>query len=253
MTVQYACQPFITAAQLAAAPCACSFDEFDDAELLTAVIEQASDILTLISGARIHGVCTVTVRPVGDQVCFPVSDGVIDAWPANPWLVGAVRLRGPLPDVVAVWVDGVALPSSAYRLIDNLWLLRVDGGSWPTYNNLTRTYAQTGTWMIQYRFGRAPDFITREACTELACELASGYMGKETRLPAGVTSANIQGANITMQDRANALAAGADEQIPAISRFVGIYAPDGTARSGVWSPEIAGAWELVEVEGPSGS
>lgn len=261
MTTQFACSSFVTRAELAAAPCACNWDEVDDADLLDAVIDQSSDILTIISGMRIHGLCTETVRPVGDTFCipwglrcdYPVGYGTTYPSPISPWLYGTVRLRTPRPDVVEIRINGSILPASSYGLIDDEWLQRRDGSPWPSVNDLTKPDTAAGTWSIKYRYGRVPDFITKEACIELSCELMAGYMGKTTHLPAGVISANIQGAQVNLQDRAEALRETADEQIPAISRFIGVYAPDGQARSGVWSPELAGQWNLIQVEGPSGS
>jgi len=56
--------------------------------------------------------------------------------------VEAVALPGPVGAISNVTVDGVTLDPSAYRLEDGQYLVRIDGGAWPTSpgDNFTVTY-----------------------------------------------------------------------------------------------------------------
>lgn len=253
MTLQFSCTRFATIADVYAAECGCALDSPADDGLLEAVLDIASDMLAILSGLRVHGICTRTVRPVGDGGCFRIGDSSTD-YISGPWyLQGTIPLRGPNTDIVEVLIDGAPVPLSEYGLIENRYLQR-HASPWPASNDITKDDSQVGTWSVTYRFGRAPDFLTKQATIELACELAASALGNDTgHLPPGVTSANIQGASVSLTDRAEALRNGDGEQIPAISRFLGVYAPDGPGRSSVWSPELNLGIDLLEVEGPSGS
>ena len=263
MTTQFACQRFATAAEFFAEDVSCGFNVDDDTTMIESLLDQSSDILYHISGGRIHGICTSTVRPFSPYPAHR-GDWMNWSWPGHdfgPYTathenyngdLATVPLRGPNTDVVTVYIDGVVLNPSEYGLLDNYKLFRKGGLTWPTSNDLTKDLSQVGTWGITFRFGRTPDYVTKQAVIEMASELGAPLKGRESNLPAGVTSANIQGASITVQDRAEALRDG-DQQIPAISRFVGLYAPSGRGVSGVWSPELRHGLVLVEDEGPSGS
>lgn len=265
MTLQFACQPFAVKSALYAANCGCALVSPTDDALADFVLDEASDMIAILSGMRVHGICTKTVRPVTDRYCqidpwrspggynWGYQWGIYSYGSGPWWLQGTVPLRGPNTDVVAVHIDGQQLPLASYGLIENRYLMRKDGANWPTTNDLTLPDTQVGTWSITYRFGRAPDWLTQQATLELACELAAEYKGGDSHLPPGVTSANIQGANVSLQDRADALRASNGEGIPMLSRFLGIYAPDGQNRSTVWSPELILGYDLIEDEGPSGS
>jgi len=249
---QYACERFVDLAELLDDPEACAFTATDDGDLLEACLDQASDIIYLLSGGRITGICTRTVRPVGDA-CRPRTGeyGQVAGWLPYFGGVGTIPLRQPNTDIVEIVIDGVVLNPAEYGLMDEHFLYRKTG-AWPSVNDLTLDDSNDGTWSVTYRFGRPPDKLTRMATIELAVELANDAIGKETHLPPGITSANIQGASVSLQDRAEALRNGSD-QLPKLSRFIGVFAPEGPARSGVYSPELRHGWNLVEVEGPSAS
>lgn len=252
MTLNYSCSRFASVADVIDKGCNCTLDATQDQLLIETVLDEASDMLAILSGLRVHGVCTRTVRPFGNESCLPESVWSLSGAPGPWYLQGSVPLRGPRTDVVEVMIDGVVLPPSEYRLVQDRYLTRV-GAAWPTSNSVTGNDTDVGVWSITYRFGYPPDFLTKAAAVELTCEMLDFYGTGSSNLPDGVVAANIQGAQVSLQGRAEALAEGADELVPAISRFLGIYAPDGQARSTIWSPELNLGVDLVEVEGPSGS
>jgi hypothetical protein len=258
MTLRVACQAFATAEQLLDSNCACALDAEDDAELIDEMLDEASDLLAQATGHAVTGICTVTVRPVA--LCddnfdpfYPAYDRTsVRDWRRQFGGLNSIPLRGPNVDVVEVIIDGTVLNPSEYGLLDGRYLFR-RAGCWPSVNDLKLETTEPDTFGITYRFGTAGGALGRMACIELACELIKDAKGKSSSLPRGVTSANIQGASISVRDRAAALRDG-EEQIPVISRFLANWAPDGpNAVVGVWSPELEQAWNLVQVEGPSGS
>ncbi len=247
--LQYACQQFATATDLLNdEKCACELDAGVDGALIEAVLDMASDALYMLSDGRVTGVCARTVRPVGEGWCPPIGfwASVYGDAPYFGTLHGknVIPLRGPRVDVVEVLVDGVALTAGEYGLIDDVYLYRVDG-SWPSASDPT----DANPFEVTYRFGWPPDFVTKQAAIELACELAKDALGKSSRLPQGTTSANIQGAAVAIRDIADDDAEG----LARVARFLSLYVPRERERSGVWSPELGMGWRLAQAEGPSGS
>jgi hypothetical protein len=220
-------------------------------------------MLYQLSGGRIHGICQSTVRPFCPDPIW-TGDWMARNWPTYLQTsrvalshedyhggLATIPLRGPATDIVQVIINGTVLNPSEYGLLNNDKLFR-RAALWPTTNDLTKPLTEMNTWAITYRFGNPPDYIAKKACIELASELAAPLKGRRSNLGPGITSANIQGASIQLRDRAEALAEG-DQQVPAVSRFLGVYAPDQRQQSGIWSVELDHGWVLVEDEGPSGS
>ena len=252
MTTQFACERFVSLDDLLEEKMACSFTEADHGDLLEAALDQASDMLWLLSGGRITGVCVRTVRPFGDYQCgFRGYDQTEPGWMKDFGGVGTIPLRGPATNIIEIVIDGLVLGTDEYGLMDGRFLYR-KSGHWPSNNDLLLDDTEDGTWSVTYSFGRPADLITRMAAMEIAVELANDLLGKSTNLPPGVTSAFIQGASVTVRERSEALREGGS-QLPMLSRFLGIYAPLGPNRSGVYSPELKHGFDMVEMAGPNGS
>lgn len=260
MALQFVCSQFCSVADVRNTPAGCTLTSIVDAAINEA-IDEASDMLGLLTGLRIHGVCTSTVYPVGAGSCGPRGDGYyggdLSGWgwsagfsrDSEPDRFGGLQtipLRGPNTTILEIKIAGVTLLATEYRLLDGTNLARV-GLGWPSSNSL-----DAFGWTIRYSYGRTPDYLTRQAAAELATQLLMFWSGFPNQLPNGLTGANVQGASYALQDRAEALRAG-DEQLPAVARFLGIYAPpssaleDGRNRASVWSPELEQGWNLVTV------
>jgi len=240
-----ACQSFVSLEDVLAAPCACSFDEAVDGPLIEELIDEASDMLFQLSGGRVHGICTRTVRPIAEAgSCWHV--GLETYQPGVEWWLGdAIPFRVEGLEIIEVVIDGVVLSPSGYKLINSQWLARVSG-YWPTTNDLMKDDTEDGTFSVTYRFGRAITAVSKSAAVELVC-LMMKDPSAISRLR-GVVSANVQGVNVTTaQDDVAALG------LPAVARFLDLFAPFGPGVKGVWSPDTANGWRLVEVTGPSGS
>lgn len=255
--LQYACQPFATVDQFFSGRvgCNCTAVEGEDDALVSTCIDMASDALCQLTGGRVAGICTRVVRPIGEGACWYFDGGY---WGYGNEFGGqnVIPLRGPSTDIISVVIDGALLPGTAYGLLNDRFLYRVDGEGWPSNNDLTKDTTEVGTWAIRYRFNPPPDKITGDAALELSCALVNNLMpGIQDRLMTGITSLNLQGATATIDDIVDALRNGAEDMV-SVARFLGIYAPElngGRNRAVIWSPEMERGWNLVEAEGPSGS
>lgn len=240
--LQFACSPFITAEEFLDSACACALDPEIDEALIEELIDQATDMLYILSGGRIFGRCSKTVYPMGDEDCWtPVLR-------ERPWWTQGIRLRGPNPTVTEIIIDGEILAESEYAVViyNGEYILRRINESWPSSNDPFGT-TSAHTWTIEFEFGLAADKLTKMATTELACELITFSLTGVSKLPNGVTAVNIQGVSATLRDRAEALKENSDF-IPAVARFLGVYAPNGRNVSGVWSPELDSEYSLIEVQ-----
>lgn len=185
-------------------------------------VSSASEVLYALTGRR-FGVCEVTSRPCRYDCWDPFPDNWAP-WETgypSPALVGGlwfnlacgscprtctcttlseVLLPSPVYQVTEVKVDGVVLPTSAYRLDDNLRLVRVDGGQWPWCNDLTLADTEPGTWSVTAQYGEPIPDMARLAMGELACEITRAAAGGDCRLPAGVQQLVRQGVTISYPD-----------------------------------------------------
>ena len=244
-----ACQDFCTVADVLGASCGCDLNITDDGVLIAELIGDASDLMFVASGGKVHGVCTRTVWPISDGTCWAMSHA--DYRRGHPsmasWVVqDAIPLNGPYTAVQEVTIDGVVIAASDYGLYNGNKLFR-RSAPWPTSNDITKGDWEVGTFTVTYRFGENPGVITRLAAVELVCQMIKDPAAL-SRLK-GVTSANVQGVSVSMDatDEMGALA------IPAVTRFLDRYAPRGMGALGVWTPELDNGWTLVSVGGPSGS
>lgn len=99
-----------------------------------------------------------------------------------------------------VKVDGITLPSAAYRVDDNRKLMRVDGGMWPVCNDLNLADTQIGTWSVTASYGEDVPMIGRLAVGELMCQMIKACNGEDCLLPANVTQLVRQGVTISYVD-----------------------------------------------------
>lgn len=252
MTMNVACQRFCEPDDLFGDRCACALDENDDSDLVDDVIDMASDILVWMSHGRITGICLNTFRPmkVGGGTCGTLVGEYSDYETARFGGMDVIALPGRDVQVLEVEIDGEMLTPSEYGLIDGRYLFRREG-AWPTSNSLSKLSGAEGVFEVTVRSGVAPDWITRQAAIELACELATEALENRSRLPRGTVSANVQGVAVALND---ALADESDAQgLPRLLRFYAWHCLNGEAPGVVWAQEMNRGWELVQVSGPSGS
>jgi hypothetical protein len=191
-----------------------------------AVQAYANRVATLVlwsATGRRYGLCSVTVRPCQAQqeplyVAFPaspvwalysVASGVVVsslyAWCCSGACAcspSEVVLPGPVASVTQVRIDGAVLGAGNYRL-DGARLVRTDGSSWPTVQNLGVAEGQPNTWAVDYQLGVAVPAELNDAAGVYACEVAKARTGGTCRLPQRVRSISRQGVDIQLMDAAD--------------------------------------------------
>lgn len=157
--------------------------------------------------------------------------------------VSQVRLPYPVAEVIQVRVDGAVLPSSAYRVDDHRFLVRVDGGSWPRTNDLSLDDDQPGTWSVTATYGEQVPSLGSRAAGQLAYEIyrscpGSGSNG-QCALPAStVRQVTRQGVTAVFFDAETAFANGK----------VGLYYPDLFIST--YNPTNSGVASVYDLDGP---
>lgn len=251
MGPQLACEAIVTVDDVLDAACACDLNEGEHGELIEEYINDASDILYVLSGGRVFGRCTRTVRPFRDvNSCGPRSLLWGAGWSGESWVdwdgVDSIPLRGPNTEIIEVTIDGEVLDPSTYGLLNGSKLFRREG-VWPNTNDVTLADTEVGTFSITYRFGDVANLSKQRAGIELVCSMVKGDRNTLSRLR-GIVSANVQGVSVSMADNeVDSLG------LPEVSRFMDIYGNRGLGNVGVWAPETNHAWHLVTVSGGSGS
>lgn len=219
-----------------------AYDEYEDPAAAQAIWEAvASDLLWNWTG-QVFGVCSVVLRPCqkgcdsagwstfwgrgpGWDPTFPsMGTGPSGAAPWYPVLVSGrwynmycgcigqcscsptgptvLTLPGPAQTVEEVLIDGVVLDPANYRLDRKRYLIRIDGNTWPTCQDmLADPETDSNTFQVTYTKGAPVPIGGQIAVGRLACELALGACGSdECALPDGMTSLSRQGLTMNFQD-----------------------------------------------------
>lgn len=182
----------------------------------------ATNTLWALSGRR-FGTCDVTLRPCRadctDQLPWwdPFPGGLSYPQPAligGQWFnltcggctggcscatLSEVVLPAPVNAVTQVKVDGVVLPTTAYRLDDDRRLVRL-GGTWPTCQRFDRADTEVGTWTVTASYGEDVPDGASWAIGQLACEYIRAVNGDDCRLPKQVQTLARQGVTIQLTD-----------------------------------------------------
>lgn len=190
-------------------------------ELAQACVDQAAEILYALSG-RQFGLCEVKVRPCREE-CTDWRVGPFSFFPWYPALengiwrnvacgggckgacscsrVCEVALPGPVGEVTEVLLDGEILDEEAYRVDNRRSLVRIDGGCWPTCQEMGLPSTEMGTWEVTYLRGLEVPAAGQAALGALACELCKACIGDSSCcLPARVTEITRQGIKMAMLD-----------------------------------------------------
>lgn len=168
----------------------------------------AGEVLWALSGRR-FGCCETTI-----MLC---SAGCEPEWPrdehgpASPWVLASCRacldlrpcqhggsaeayLPGPVCEMIEVVVGGEVVPTGSYRVDDLSWLVRTDGGAWPSG-------ARPGDWTARYTRGTPVPLGGQRAAGELMSELWKACTNDGTcALPKRVQVIARQGITFGMLD-----------------------------------------------------
>lgn len=235
-------------------------------DLIDAALQAATEALWNRTKRR-FGLCEVTYRPCKEScwggLTWPLlaRSGWLDAsswgWPF-PALVGGkwinlacgncsdgcscgsveeVTLPYPVFEVTEVKVDGEVLDPSAYKMYNRNRLVRVDGGSWPTCNDLELDDTEVGTWSVTAEYGEPVPELGRMAVGELASQIYTRCSGNgaSCNLPAGVVKeVTRQGVRKVFFDAESAFQAGRIGMYYT-DLFVSTYNPSGTGMATIFN------------------
>jgi hypothetical protein len=228
------CAPWITADDIIGDEAICSACvqiESITPDAATAACQLASAVLYELSGRKWSGVCEQTVRPaarprtdpappdprvVVDDIFYSVPPGWHEAWGWYEWGDYSDRAERrritlgfyPIIDVSEVSFAGVPLDPSAYRVDENRWLVRQDGGLWPCRQDWWRPDGDPDTWSVTFEYGSTPPDEARTVAAIYACELARSFCGLECQLPARTQSITRQGVSQVLFDPLDLIADG---------------------------------------------
>lgn len=246
--MDFACEVFASVEDFVAASCDCG--TLTPSEI-TEHLEDASDLLAFLSFGKVTGRCQSTLRPCRDSVCgwwWPDA-ALRPAWASGSFCccgVDTLPLRAPVASVDLVTIDGTALPSGDYKLIDGNQLVRTDGGNWPGCQDVALDSSENGTFAVTYTFGRRPPVFARLAAVELACALSKGAVspGDRQRLPGSTTFALHQGIQAGFATRAGAVK-DVSINLPYMQQFLALYGTDtGLGRGLAYAPEMYDGWRF---------
>lgn len=248
MTLRLACEPFTEISEVRQSPILCDYNELDE-DYVQGAIDAATDIVYVLTGGTYTGICTAVKRPVRKARCFDdVDAGYISNW-SQRFGQDVIPLPDSLVSVDMVTIDGLILAADDYGLIDGRFLARTDGRSWPSTNHLWADVNDSDerTFEVTFTFGTRPDWLAIAATSEVAAQLIDDDQTGRAAHLAGITSASVQGAQITID---KAAAAVASRGLPQVTRLIGVFASNPYP-SGVWVPNFEEEWMLLDVTGPS--
>lgn len=234
------------------------------ADLVVSKLPATSDLLWRESAYQYPGECTSpTIRPRGghpdgDQG-GPVAIAMGDGWWIPQGIAGTldvnclgggscsclalrqILLPGePVTEIVSVKIDGTTLDPGAYRVDDWRYLVRTDGGTWPTCQQAHLNDDQPGTWSLVFKYGTPPPESGVTAAVALATQFAAACTdGADCALPPNATRASRRGIEFDLT-AADLLDDQGNYTVPEVRAFLHAVNPHGLASdASVRSPELA--------------
>jgi hypothetical protein len=212
------------------------------------ILAQATDALVAMSGFQYRGQCLETFRPRGPSGCSCLST---TAWNCRCSDLEGFTLPSPIalnsdgdPDIT-VTIDGDVFVD--WVLVDGNFLMRSDGRSWPSCQDVTIPAGEVGSFEVTVNYGDPPSLIARNAVTEIACLFLRRNPNSQRNLPANTRTASSQGVTITMETLEKEIANRAF-MLPWTIRFLTIHAPQGRNTPYVYSPELDSGFVLHRVQ-----
>lgn len=235
-------EPWCDPVDLTGEGCPCSFASLTEATATDAVV-LATRVLYAFTGERWPGEQSTTIRPVVHRSCG-------ERWAAwQPYTV--LDLPGyPVRGITTVTIDGTALASSAWRLVDARYLVRIDGETWPQIADPVTTgrWVDDASFTVAYTWGADPPPDARTAAASLACQLAlaaTPKMSNEGRLPKRLTTITRNGVSMAVLDPLTLFANDqtglpeVDAWIAAVNRrpsYAAVHVPGRRDRHRRWAP-----------------
>ena len=124
-------------------------------------------------------------------ICGTVACG------CDPQQLFSIHLPGPIESVENITINGEVLDPEDYRIDYGHTLIRQDGKTWPTRQNLLKKLGEEDTWSIEFTRGVPVPVGGQIAAGMLACELhKASTMDPTCGLPSRVQSVTRQGVSM---------------------------------------------------------
>lgn len=246
MTLHLAFERFMTVDEVnASGACPECIDEADDTQL-GEWLDQASDLIAMLSGMKIYGQADLVARPCRfGHHCY-----------CDCCHLDSIPFGDPKPIITEVLIDGVTVPDDEYDLhwgLNGWSLVRLGDGTtppdrWPSSQRLHLADTEDNTFAVYVTFGVNVDIpMVHAAVLELVCDIASDVSGgynNPNQLESGIIQATIGNATVQVDfDRLARLKRG--EMGPALSKLLAVYAPgERSQQSAVYSPELLDGWNV---------
>lgn len=206
----------------------------------------ASRVLWALTG-RQFGACATIARPVlcprytssafigATAPWVPVDLGSGDwiNWPLDTLCGGTeparTKLLGPVNSVTSVSVAGAVLAPAHYRVDDGEWLVRVDGLSWPLWQDINLPGTDPTAFVVNYTQGVPVPVELAAVAGTYALEFAratSPTASTACRLPSRAKTITRQGVAIDMVDPTLLLEKGFTG-IPEVDALISVINPRG--------------------------
>lgn len=245
MATNLACDPFMTVEEFEALDsCADCLVGVTD-EQLAAWIDEASDLIAILSGMRVYGRCSLVARPCRKGLRCGCDCCHLDAIP-----LGDMK-----PTIDEVLIDGVTISPEEYDLHWGLngWSLVLLGdgtthpGYWPSYQKRYLADTEDDTFAVYLTVGVHVDrAIVQAAVVDIVCDIAAEVAGgyrNVNELEDSVIQAQVGNATVVV-DRERLARLQHGEISANMNRLLGVLAPQGRAVSAVYAPELAEGWDL---------
>lgn len=132
---------------------------------------------------------------------FAIGCGQCNKQQCSCGSVSELVVPGPVSAIESIVIGGEALPATAYRVDNWNLLVREDGGSWPTCQDLSAPEGTQRSWEVHYVKGRPVPAGGQVAAGILACEVAkAARKDKGCALPQRIQQITRQGVTVTLID-----------------------------------------------------
>lgn len=115
--------------------------------------------------------------------------------------VDSLIIPGPVSEIEEILIDGLMMDLRGVRVDNYNALIRMDGESWPTCQNLALPTSEANTWQVTYLRGTPVPIGGQVAAGLLACEFyKAACKDRSCQLPERIKNITRQGVSVSLLD-----------------------------------------------------